>query len=165
MAVIHTWPENYEDLTWNFMKKLSRNYFRADIVADTYRLSSQPKERKDVALKRLLFSQPSLRFHKILTNFWRMAKINDAWFSWWSMFLLRTDCMQWKYYSAQRSSFRLKIVAWSWFEVLAIEEDEHASNQEIADTKLITNCLHALTRHSSSSSISCALHRQILTSG
>ena len=40
MAVIRTLteiPENYEDLTWKFMKALPRNYYRVDIVADTYK--------------------------------------------------------------------------------------------------------------------------------
>ena len=64
-------PENYEDLTWKFMKVLPRNYCRVDIVADTYQeMSIKSAERKkEVALKKLLFSQLSLKFNEILTNF------------------------------------------------------------------------------------------------
>ena len=154
MAVIRTLteiPENYEDLTWKFMKVLPRNYCRVDIVADTYQemsIKSAERNKRGCSEKISIQSAKS----KIPRNFNEFLKNGENKRRMISLMvnvlvenrLRAIEMLQCTkiFISTENSCMKLT-------EFEAIKEDELASNQEEADTKLTLHCLHALTQHPS----------------
>ena len=144
-------PENYEDLTWKFMKALPRNYCRVDIVADTYQeISIKSAERNKRGYSEKIFIQSAKS--KIPRNFNEFLKNGENKRRMISLMVnvlvenrLRAiemlQCTK-MFISTENSCMKLT-------EFEAIEEDGLASNQEEADTKLTLYCLHALTQHPS----------------
>ena len=144
-------PENYEDLTWKFMKALPRNYCRVDIVADTYQemsIKSAERNKRGCSEKIIIQSAKS----KIPRNFNEFLKNGENKRRMISLMvnvlvenrLRAIEMLQCTkiFISTENSCMKLT-------EFEAIEEDELASNQEEADTKLTLYCLHALTQHPS----------------
>ena len=154
MAVIRTLteiPENYEELTWKFMKTLPRNYYRVDIVADTYQetsIKTAERNKRGCSEKIIIQSAKS----KIPRNFNEFLKNGENKRRMISLMvnvlkenrLQAIEMLQCTkiFISTENSCMKLT-------ELEAIEEDQLASNQEEADTKLILHCLHALTQHPS----------------
>ena len=154
MAVIRTLteiPENYEDLTWKFMKALPRNYCRVDIVADTYQemsIKSAERNKRGCSEKIIIQSAKSKiprNFNEFLKNGENKRRMISLMVNVLVESRLRAiemlQCTK-IFISTENSCMKLT-------EFEAIEEDELASNQEEADTKLTLHCLNALTQHPS----------------
>ena len=154
MAVIRTLteiPENYEDLTWKFMKALPRNYCRVDIVADMYQeMSIKSAERKKRGCsEKIIIQSAKSKIPRSFNEFLKNGENKRRMISLMVNVLVENRLRAIEMLQCTKIFISTENSCMKLTEFEAIEEDELASNQEEADTKLTLHCLHALTQHPS----------------